>query len=897
MQKSKVWKKLRMYLLLLLAAVQSFSYIGKSFAQDGETTESSAPPEAGGTSEASSRPGEGEVGVFPDNLSRQGYDVVFCIDNSGSVWNQQKIRNQALRSIGNLAVGSDIRIGGVYFGDKIYKNRKSLTPMWETEESQELLTDFFTLTEQDEENRDTNIGVALEAARELLENQDASRKQIIILFSDGINENMAGDDEFKKAADQKTEEQAKLLEEDGIPIYCVFLEKDRKDEDYLRRLVNYFDEGNSYDEERFQKVTDAQIRQLSDLFAQVFYSMQNNMKYGKFSMDSSGVYPFYVPELGVEKLQVYVNNPSGCEVVLKNASGAVVEPWGDGENLFFSVENPAVREWRLEAQGDYSGEMTGTLAYYASPRCHAVLVSDGNAVTDCFKNDTVKVRAYVWGGTGDVLQADPAAQVTATVAITDRYGRESKREMVLGIAEEGFESEEFVLDTYGSYRIQVNLQYENFIDFDYNSLGGGKIQGRPPVPHDQDGFYMGDKAGDGVVFSFKTESLCGDPDGDDIRLIDVVQLKEDNPVGAVQEGNVIKLTASKNGAVDVLLNFEDETGKKASAAIVGNVIDRGLLYGAAAFLLGVLLAFIFYFLLSAAIKKSLKKKVSEGKAWFREADKEVQKLQEEFRKLAGSKKRNQFKEVQNEFRQLCEDRLTKAQLEEYGAGPYLCRPEENKDNKAMAELEAEMKSKGAELYMLNSSIEKSSSGTGVRQLRKSVNQMKRDEQSVRQGIQWMGDSLRAYQGHMDGLEQDMGQMSEKYCDICQMLEEPIACNLVLRWGKYMGVKICRNAAGCLKGYYRLDEDVKFMGPGEETTLGRLMEDRGAPGTGILVYGYQDEGGNLGLRFQSDAPFCVGEMGKDSDMLRRKSVVLLSGGSYRLKLDDLGMVAVDVERGV
>ena len=57
--------------------------------------------------------------VKADNYEENGYDIVFCIDNSRSVWSQQEIRNAALRCIGNLAVGSNIRIGGVYFARDI----------------------------------------------------------------------------------------------------------------------------------------------------------------------------------------------------------------------------------------------------------------------------------------------------------------------------------------------------------------------------------------------------------------------------------------------------------------------------------------------------------------------------------------------------------------------------------------------------------------------------------------------------------------------------------------------------------------------------------------------------------------------------------------------------------
>lgn len=172
-----------------------------------------------------------ELAVPPSNLT-EDYDVVIVADNSGSVWEQQAERDQALRGIVNRAIGSDMRIGGVYFGEKICKTL-SLTPMAD-EDGYACVQEFFQMTEQDEENRGTNIGKALEEARHILENQGGGRQKVIILFSDGINENMGDDADFEADADRMTLEQAKILEENEIALYCVYLQKSRNDEEYLK---------------------------------------------------------------------------------------------------------------------------------------------------------------------------------------------------------------------------------------------------------------------------------------------------------------------------------------------------------------------------------------------------------------------------------------------------------------------------------------------------------------------------------------------------------------------------------------------------------------------------------------------------------------------------------------
>ena len=97
---------------------------------------------------------EGEM-LEPDNLNDKGYDVVYVIDNSGSVWKQQEIRNQAFRNISNLAVGADIRVGVVYFADHVY-DTLSLTSMEDKAGSEKVLK-FLDMKQQDQGNIDPNL--------------------------------------------------------------------------------------------------------------------------------------------------------------------------------------------------------------------------------------------------------------------------------------------------------------------------------------------------------------------------------------------------------------------------------------------------------------------------------------------------------------------------------------------------------------------------------------------------------------------------------------------------------------------------------------------------------------------------------------------------------------------
>lgn len=421
-----------------------------------------------------------EIKVNPDNICATGYDVVFCIDNSGSIWKQQEIRDEALRSIANLAVGSDIRIGGVYFGNKIYK-KQDLTSMENTEGSKKIIKEFLNMTEKDEDNCDTDIGMALEEARLLFENQDSSRERLIILFSDGINEDTDKYPADKDEMDDETIKQSRLLGEKNIPIYCVYLQKKENDEEFLRDLVNYFDSNNSYDEKQFKKVTESEIDTLSEQFAEIFYSMQRDMKFKEIRTDSSGEFSFYVPEMGVKKIQIYLKNDSWYDVELNPLEGeGDIESWEDGNNTYIEAQNPKVGDWRLETgKGDKEGTR-GTIAYYAAVSASAEFISERGDDGEAHKNDKQRLKVHFFGEDGNEIPSNSVADVSAVIALKSEDGTLTEKELQLKPAGSGYESEELVWEEYGVYDLSIRLLYEDFLDLVYN-IGGRRVE--KPVPN------------------------------------------------------------------------------------------------------------------------------------------------------------------------------------------------------------------------------------------------------------------------------------------------------------------------------------------------------------------------------------------------------------------------------
>lgn len=386
----------------------------------------------------------------PENISHEGYDVVFCIDNSKNMWEQQELRDQAVRSICNLAVGADIRIGGVYFGDSPYKTL-GLTSMKDRDGSLEVLQNFLNETGKEESNSYGNIGPALEEAYSLFEDQDASRNRIIILFTSGV----------EPSDREEIQQQAAILADGEIPLYCVYLQSQSNDEEYLRSLVNYFG-NNSFDEERFRMVTESEIDSLARQFSQIFYAMQNDMKYREVSVDSIGKMSFYVPSLGVEKLQVFLDSNVEYEAVLdsptENPEDALL--WTDGRSAYITVNNPTVGDWALDITGEKREEVRGSVAYYAYLSASAVIEDkDGEQV----------LRAKFYDREGNPVEINSGSQVTGDIL----FQGDSSSETGIHLFPEGQEwiSSSLDLKKAGECEIKLKVQYEDFINLDYTIEG------------------------------------------------------------------------------------------------------------------------------------------------------------------------------------------------------------------------------------------------------------------------------------------------------------------------------------------------------------------------------------------------------------------------------------------
>lgn len=830
--------------------------------------------------------------VLPSNINTTGYDVIIVADNSGSVWSQQAIRDQALRNIANLAVGSDIRIGGVYFGDYVSK-MLSLTPM-EKEEDIKTVMDFFNMTEQNENNRGTNIGEALEVASTPFENQNISRKPIIILFSDGINENSNGDENYKNLADNKTLEQVKLLQGKNIPIYCVYLQKDRNDEEYLKNLVNYFDENNSYENERFKKVTDSEIGNLSEEFAHIFYSIQNDMKYREINVDSTGKMTFYVPSLGVKKLQLYLENDNNYTVKLNSPSGNNngVKEWTNEKSTYISVENPEIGGWTLEVYGDFKENTKGTIAYYTSLYANAEIVNS-NDDENIYRNQPQKMQVRFFDQNKNQIEIDQATQVTATISNINDEG-ENKTESLTFKNDNGiYVSNEFVFEDYGEYKYAIHVTYEDFIDLYYTTDETIKIESRPLVTHDKNGVFLSRGGENGKQFTFKTSDLYSDPDNDSVKIESVAQLNEDNKVTVIEKDGFITVTSEKGGNVKFALNIVDVSGMTAVVNLEGYVIDLNtvnLIGGIIIAIIVIVLAIVIYRITK---KRSLEKRLYSGRTQAEDNNKKFETVYKKYEDILKDavELKEKFQTSIDNLRDLCEEELMEEQKEDFGVNKYINYLYEVEKISKLNNIEEKIENRKSINDINIDDILNTVIPFNISDIQKYVDDVEKYNDDMEDLLLSMRNDIEEYKKSVEALSSEVEIISSTYCDILVMVSTEIKCDLVLEWKNYIGSMECIKNGEYIQGSYSLD-NVELLSMDKKFSIKDILKNES---TGIFVYGYEDdENGKEGLELRSIKPFRIKNAASGGEGKKVNRAILLKGEEYKLTPEYAGTFLIKVK---
>ena len=811
----------------------------------------------------------------PDNLKLEGYDVVYVIDNSRSIWSQQDIRNQAFRNITNLAVGSDIRVGVVYFADQVY-DTLSLTSMKTQEDSKKVL-DFLNMTQQNENNIDTNIGTALETAIQLFDGQNSSRQPIIVLFSDGINENLMEDASYTQAANEKTQQQVAILKQHNIPIYCVHLQKQRTDEAYLKSLINYFSNDNNYESERFFKVEESEIAKLSDTFEDVFFAMQNNVKCSPIRLDSSGTANFYVPSLGINQLRIYLDGDNLEGSVIPAGECKESNSWRNETANFLSYEEPASGDWAIKIEKGDIGKIYGSITYRAFLQVNTELqqISEDNT------EKKYQLILHFYDENGTEIELDTNATVETDVFFEAQDGTQVPISLAMEVKNGLAKSQPFSMEGYGTYQYQINLKYEDtltneeLIDLSY-SVEGGSILPTAPIVFDLGReLFKGAKTEQGVVFSIKQSELFSDPEGEEVTITGFNVVNLANSVLEIeQKDGYLYITTEDFGDVEVELQLQDTSGMTAEVTLQGEVIDQeaiqqAKIWGIVAMVLLVVLVLLFL----------VNKKKKEG---------QLQKMLEEFDQLSSKFERKvsaceEQVETWNKQKEFLEqifsglkdfaEEFEKEQLAGFEVLPYL---EEDYLEKNLGSMDEEKNDlENAKKKVDDFSQELARVRGKVKNVTVALKNVSNAIVGINTELSVVVSATEKFREQQRSANNLMEALKEKGGELAMILDTKIVCSLqignIASLPGERGLKMPKDIRNQqISGYYKLD-DIRLL---NGNTLGKCIGK-----THIYVYGVQDSTG-LCLRTHNGFAYKVLVNGH---YVEKNDWTILKGEKYELQV--------------
>lgn len=829
--------------------------------------------------------------IHPDNKSLTGYDIVFVIDNSGSIWKQQEIRDAALRTVADLAVGSDVRIGAVYFADHVYSTYK-LTTVEDEASYHDVITNGLQMTKKDESNRDTNIGAGLKAGLALFEDQDTSRERVVILLSDGINENLAQSTSYKNNANKETKKQVAIIEEKGYPLYCAFIEKSYGDEAYLRKLVNYFGNTSEYDS-RLVTVSDSDIHMLADCMAGIFYDLNGGMKYKKLNLDSNGNDTFYIPDLNVTELQIYLNNYDGITSELIDPDGNTVSGWSEGNSSFYTVENPSVGDWQLSVDSDTP--VTGTIAYYTDICLRSEIT--GNVM----RGQEVSLKSDFYDSEDGAISLDSSAGVSADFSIGSSDETLSENDgIALKVSGNTAASDSFMIDAAGGIGCKIHITYDEFIDLAYTVQREKVIHTFAPAAKDYNGAFMGlipsFPEGGGMQASLKLKDYAEDPDGSlsDLTIAGVKLINTTHEAQIqIQDGRLnIKTNDGKllPAFIEGTITLADKDNQTTEMNFKGHVINMTLVLLIAIVLAAVIFGGAYLAIRAKKKRNALLETFGGYMESFDEQQAVAQKLLEECEMLEENGALTEYQDNCVKLQELIrdgnlEDEVMRILGIRQPLDPAVIRKlyteidaAKEQAKKVMDFAVSERRNFAEYKNMSAGSLEER-----MKHVRLSVQSLLRENDITQKKLKETQAALKEQLTDDNALKDNIEFLSV-------MKDRHFENNIILNIKRRQAV-IMKNSR-CM---YRLLDDAPMLDLDEDETLGEYYGVK----TGIVFLPYEqsDRRGrrNHGVIAVSDKPFASRDKSEsDEQTIVDTSVIMPAGSVYRLELEGIGTVFAQID---
>ncbi len=393
--------------------------------------------------------------VFAQSENGNHYNVVLVVDGSGSMtWtDSQNWRFEAINQFVGLLAQQGNCLGAVVFDHDIQVSM-DLSDIT-SKSDKKTVTDAIQNYEVDI-NGDTNIGLALNSAINMLE-QDGKQDlpSVIVLLSDG-NTDMDEEEAEQESLDQKADAIDRARDKD-IPIYTVCLNEDGSANTSELKQIADATGGN------FEEVGDAQdLKKVFQSFYNLIYGTSTKNLIPSQTFDASGIIEtdFTVPPVCVQEANIIIDGdvkvieltrPDGSAV-----SDAEIDDMTTASTSFTLVKivEPEAGIWHIKLQGDPGNTVQVDIVYNSNFSIQFSLQQEEDIPVNTAKTFTTKII----DGSTAVTGQSTYAEFDAKLIIANAQG-EALDTVTMAPGNDAF-SVDYSFDEIGTYYVSTSVEGE-----------------------------------------------------------------------------------------------------------------------------------------------------------------------------------------------------------------------------------------------------------------------------------------------------------------------------------------------------------------------------------------------------------------------------------------------------
>ena len=399
----------------------------------------------------------GAIPAFAAGTAGNHYNVVLVVDGSGSMtWtDSQNWRYEAINQFVGLLSQQGNCLGAVVFDHEIQVSM-DLSAI-SSRSDKKAITDAIENYEVDKYG-DTNIGLALESAVDMLQTGgDSNLPSVIVLLSDG-NTDLDEAEAVEVSLEQKADAIDKARDR-NIPIYTVCLNEDGSANTSELKQIADATGGN------FEEVSNAQdLKNVFQAFYNLIYGTSTIPVIPGTKLDENGMLEadFSVPSVCVQEVNIIIGgNVDSIELIDpdgKALSSSEVEDMTTGSKTFTLVKivDPKAGNWHIIIHGAPGDTIQIDMVYNSDFR---VEFSEQQEI-DVPVNTDKTFTTTIYDGDTAVTGKDAYAGFKAEMYVKDANG--NLLDTVAMAASDTAFTVDYNFDTIGTYYLSTYVEGQTF---------------------------------------------------------------------------------------------------------------------------------------------------------------------------------------------------------------------------------------------------------------------------------------------------------------------------------------------------------------------------------------------------------------------------------------------------